>query len=138
MRALSPRRIAVALCLALTAVPFCLTVPAGAAQQQRPRSSLVITLHDGWNSAGPVLAKVSLRCEPTGGTHVAAEQACTTLTTVNGNFERLWNTGALCPLIYQPVTVSVVGHWRKKPAMFKHSYDNQCFAATESAEVFLF
>lgn len=137
MHALSPRRIAAAVCLALAAVPFCVIAPAGAAEQGS-ESSLVLTLYDGWNSSGPVIAEVSLKCGPTGGGHVAAEDACTTLEAVDGNFDWLWNTGALCPLIYQPVTVEAGGSWRDKVVTFERSYDNECFAATESAEVFVF
>jgi hypothetical protein len=131
----SLNRIAAALCLA--AAPFLVLAPAGTAQPLS-ESSLVLTLHEGMDTSGPVIAEVTLKCGPTGGTHTEAEDACATVSAVDGNLEELGSTCEMCPMIYQPVTVEVGGNWRDKVVSFERHYENECVAGADSVGVFRF
>ena len=99
-----------------------------------PAASLMLSLQDG---SGRVTT-VSLDCHPAGGNHPGKAQACTTLTTVDGDFERIPGEATVCPMIYSPVTAGAKGHWRGKPVVYTHTYGNKCAAAAESGGVFEF
>jgi hypothetical protein len=115
----------------------CVMAPAGAAEQQS-ESSLVLTMYEGTAGTGPVIAEVTLKCDPTGGSHTTADDACATVDAVDGDFDALGSTGEMCILIYDPVTVEVGGNWRDQVISFESAYGNSCFAGTESDGVFKF
>jgi hypothetical protein len=109
-----------------------------AATEQPSESTLVITA---WDSSGIIaeqIYEVVLKCDPPGGTHVNAQQACDTLTAVNGDFEALEPSPDACMLIYKPVYIEVGGNWRDQVVHFQHNYSNLCLAEVESAGVFSF
>lgn len=83
---------------------------------------------------------VVLSCEPAGGTHPKAEQACAELDRANGRFGSLrsGNENAMCPLVYRPVTVTATGTWRGKPVEHKQTYSNACTLRAYTGAVFDF
>ncbi|GHE93269.1 protease [Amycolatopsis deserti] len=101
---------------------------------QAPAASLMLSLQD---AAGRVVT-VSLDCHPAGGSHPGKVKACTTLTTVDGDIDRIPGEATVCPMIYSPVTATARGHWRGKPVVYTHTFGNKCAAAAESAGVFEF
>ena len=126
-----------AIALGLT---LCLAgAPAGAVQQPS-ESTLVITAYDGTIGAfgGELIAEVTLKCDPTGGSHIDAEATCATLDGVNGDLDALPPLDQLCPVIYQPVTIEVGGSWRGSVVSFEREYGNLCVAGDQSAGVFRF
>lgn len=82
--------------------------------------------------------KWTLECEPPGGTHGNARQACAALDEVNGNFAALEPLPGMCTAIYQPVVITVRGHWRDRRVRFARMYPNRCVAGLESGGVFRF
>jgi hypothetical protein len=126
------------LAVAAAAVAFTvLSTPAGAAPQGSA-SSLVITAYNGEDVTWPVMAEVTLKCEPTGGSHTEAEEACGSIESVDGNLDELLDRQLICPEVYQPVTIEVGGNWNDMVVAFEHTYPNLCFAFSESDGVFEF
>lgn len=88
----------------------------------------------------PSFRAAVLSCGPTGGTHPNAEGACASLKRADGNFGSLRseNATSMCPLIYQPVTVTAKGTWHNKPVEFTKTYSNDCTLKAQTGEVFDF
>jgi Subtilisin inhibitor-like len=101
-------------------------------------SSLVITAYDPEDGARPVVAEVTVKCGPDGGSHPDPERACEALEAVDGDVYALEPLPQGCILIYQPVHVEVGGSWRDRVVSFEREYPNLCVAAVESAGVFMF
>ncbi|MBE9375803.1 hypothetical protein IQ251_15235 [Saccharopolyspora sp. HNM0983] len=80
----------------------------------------------------------TLNCEPSGGTHPAADTACDALITADGDFAALPVEPRACTLQYDPVTVHASGTWHGEPIHFQQDYPNRCAAASESGGVFDF
>ncbi|MFF0728935.1 SSI family serine proteinase inhibitor [Streptomyces sp. NPDC004134] len=70
-----------------------------------------------------------LNCDPVGGTHPAAESACTDLTQVDGRFEDLSDKQGACTMQYEPVELHATGTWRGKPVDYvSEVFPNPCMA----------
>jgi hypothetical protein len=124
------------LCAVIFTVAAVIGGGAAEASPQPSGSSLVITAYGG--DDGAVLAEVTLECAPTGGTHTDAENACVTLTAVDGELTDLPVLEVACVLIYQPVIVKVDGNWEDREVCFYRDYPNTCVAWAESGGVFRF
>ncbi|WP_243792315.1 SSI family serine proteinase inhibitor [Saccharopolyspora gloriosae] len=83
---------------------------------------------------------VQLRCEPTGGTHPRAAEACESLLAADGNFDQVGqpHTSAPCPLVLRPVIASAHGTWQGKPLHFDKEFGNSCVATSKLGTVFDF
>ena len=81
---------------------------------------------------------VELRCEPSGGSHPAADEACGKLGAVGGDFGSLPTVSRQCILMYAPVDVTAKGVWAGEPVEFAASYANRCVAAAQTNGVFDF
>jgi hypothetical protein len=99
---------------------------------------LVITAYDSTSPGWLIVNEVTLKCDPAGGSHVSAEDACATLSSVDGHIEDLDPLLIACPLYYQPVTIEVGGNWRERVVNFDEEYPNMCVAMAESDGVFRF
>ncbi|SER26192.1 Subtilisin inhibitor-like [Lentzea xinjiangensis] len=121
-------------CLAL-AVPL---VPATASASPLAAplhaSGLVLSVQP---ESGP-LRTTQLNCEPSGGLHPHAEQACDQLTPVEGDFRRLEETGAMCTMELNPTKATLRGKWRKKRIDFQQVYSNPCVVRAFTGKVFDF
>ncbi|MEU7479043.1 SSI family serine proteinase inhibitor [Lentzea sp. NPDC042327] len=118
-------------CLAL-AVPL---VPATAqAAPFLPASGLVLTVQPEMGA----LSTTQLQCDPAGGLHKHAQQACDQLTPVDGDFRRLEDTGAMCTMELNPTKAMLRGKWRGKRIDFQQVYSNPCAVRAHTGKVFDF
>ncbi|WP_412541484.1 SSI family serine proteinase inhibitor [Longispora sp. K20-0274] len=101
-----------------------------AARVQHP-AALVLTLTP---QTGPE-SEVTLTCDPAGGTHPRAEDACAKLAAAGGDFLRLTPTDEPCTLEYAPVRAHVAGAWRGGLMDYVQTFPNRCAAATWSDHV---
>jgi len=82
-------------------------------------------------------AEAELRCEPTGGTHAQAADACALLVSVDGDFDALEApAGSVCPAIYDPVAVTAKGQWRGAPVDHVREFTNGCELRAATGPVF--
>lgn len=83
---------------------------------------------------------VTLLCDPPGGAHPKAAQACADLARSRGDFS-LPSSGRkprACFMIYSPVTVSAEGRWRGEDVRFTAHYPNTCVMRGQTGAVFDF
>lgn len=102
----------------------------------RQATHLVLTTSMG--SAAP--RTVTLLCDPPGGTHPKAAEACADLARSNGDFT-LRSTGRkprACFMIYSPVRVSAKGRWRGEDVKFTASFPNTCVMHGQTGAIFAF
>ncbi|MFI9012134.1 SSI family serine proteinase inhibitor [Actinosynnema sp. NPDC053489] len=102
-------------------------IPAFAA----PESSFVLGVQ-----YGDTVQLTNLTCEPVGGLHPRAEQACRALSDVDGNIEGLSTGEAMCTLEYDPVRVRASGTWRGETRSFEAEFPNPCVMRAETGPVF--
>jgi hypothetical protein len=82
---------------------------------------------------------VTLTCDPAGGTHPHAADACTELGKAGGDFDKLPPTpNQMCPHIVQPVTASAEGTYRGKPVGWSQTFNNTCEMNRATAPLFQF
>ncbi|MFD8419951.1 SSI family serine proteinase inhibitor [Streptomyces sp. NPDC059466] len=77
-----------------------------------------------------------LLCDPPQG-HPHAELACAELDAAEGDIDRIPATpGALCPMIYAPVTAAARGEWNGRPVTYTHTFANSCVMGAATGAVF--
>ncbi|MFC5181765.1 SSI family serine proteinase inhibitor [Actinomadura harenae] len=81
---------------------------------------------------------VVLRCDPPGGDHPKAAQACADLTRSSGRFDHDPARNEVCPMIYHPVIAQATGRWHSKGVRFRKRYGNDCVMRSRTARVFAF
>ncbi|MEU4739557.1 SSI family serine proteinase inhibitor [Actinosynnema sp. NPDC023658] len=96
-----------------------------------PESSYVLSVQ-----RGEAFQIAPLTCEPTGGLHPRAEQACLALSDVDGEIAGLATGEALCTLEYAPIRVKASGRWRGETREFEAEFPNQCVMLAETGPVF--
>ncbi|MFI8368430.1 subtilase-type protease inhibitor [Streptomyces sp. NPDC085466] len=93
-------------------------------------SALVLTVAQGDEQAATVVRASTLSCAPTAqGTHPDPEGACAALAATSGSLDRLLAAPApdrLCPLHYDPITVSADGVWQGERVSWRHTFSNTC------------
>ena len=91
-------------------------------------------------NAGKTGRTVTLRCEPAGGTHPNAAQACNDVAKSNGDLKAMpaGTNPRACFMIYNPVTVTAQGDWHGQPVNFSHQYPNSCVMRDKTGSVFDF
>ncbi|WP_433265112.1 SSI family serine proteinase inhibitor [Actinosynnema sp. CS-041913] len=87
---------------------------------------------------GEVVQAIALVCEPAGGDHPKAEQACAALSTVDGEISRLTEDNVACTMEYDPVTVTATGLWHGEIRGFTAQYSNPCVMRAATGPVFDF
>jgi Subtilisin inhibitor-like len=110
--------------------------PAGAASAAGHRTALVLTVRgDGYEFRTAVL-----RCDPPGGSHPRAGEACADLSGAGGNLDALPGDPQVqfCTMEYRPVTASARGVWRGRPVRWSHEYGNPCALRAATGPVFSF
>jgi hypothetical protein len=83
---------------------------------------------------------VVLQCDPTGGTHPKAAEACADVAKAGGDLAQM-PAGAnpqACFMIYAPVTVTAQGKWQGQPVRFTKKYPNTCVMHDKTGSVFDF
>ncbi len=129
---------AVAVALAVVTAPSAAASSAAASLVDVEPSRLVLTVAEG-ESAGPITRLGMLRCDPSGGTHPAAERVCDALSIVDGE-PRMAGTpaGMMCPLIYDPVTVTMRGTLDGVRVDHERTYGNACVLHDDTGPLFEF
>jgi hypothetical protein len=100
-------------------------------------SALVLSLGYG-EDTNTVQRAATLRCEPAGGDHPAAADACAELTRVDGDFISLRGQDGICTKEYRPVTVTVTGIWRGRHTSYRSTFANRCMLIQVKGSVFEF
>ncbi|MBT3162939.1 alkaline protease [Streptomyces sp. Vc74B-19] len=139
-------RWAITLGLTATAVGAPLSGAALAAPGHAPSalyapSALVLTVGKGVSATAVTPERaVTLTCAPgPSGTHPAAASACADLTGVGGDLDALTRSGdAMCPMVYDPVLVTVDGVWQGKRVSYERSFSNACEMNAHGSSVFAF
>jgi hypothetical protein len=113
------------------------SIPAHADARQ-VASTLIFTIASGENPS-PLGKKTVLSCEPADGMHPHAQEACQELVMVDGDFDALSvDPKRVCPLVYDPVTVTAEGSWRGRIVQFTKTYGNNCQLEGTTGHVFQF
>ncbi|CAL9583888.1 subtilase-type protease inhibitor [Streptomyces sp. enrichment culture] len=77
-----------------------------------------------------------LRCDPPGGGHPHAEEACAQLSAADGRIAALPAEDVLCPMIYAPVTAHAEGMWRDRPVTWTETFPNACTLRARTGALF--
>ncbi|PWK84293.1 subtilisin inhibitor-like [Lentzea atacamensis] len=118
-------------CLALAA-PI---VPATAQAVPLPASGLVLSVRPEMGT----LSTTVLTCEPAGGPHKNAKQACADLIPVDGDFTRMEPAAdAACTMELNTTKAKLRGKWRGKKVVFEQEYSNPCVMRVHTGKVFDF
>jgi hypothetical protein len=118
-------------CLALAA-PL---VPATAYAAPLPATSLVLSTR---SEMGRYINTTQLTCEPAGGRHKKAKEACADLATVDGDFTKLTASGAMCTMEMNATKATMRGKWRGKKVFREETYSNPCVLRVNTGSVFDF
>ncbi|MFO7194263.1 MULTISPECIES: SSI family serine proteinase inhibitor [Thermocrispum] len=81
---------------------------------------------------------VALECDPAGGTHPRADEACAVLTETNGDAAAVSYSEDPCVLIYRPVHARLIGHWQGRAVRYAETFPNRCVMRTEKGPLFDF
>ncbi|MFG2039198.1 SSI family serine proteinase inhibitor [Dactylosporangium sp. NPDC048998] len=98
-------------------------------------TQLVLTVAKG-DSSRPAQRRAVLTCQPAGGSHRQAYDACTELAKAGGKFDRLQLNGGVCTLQWDPVTVTATGRWKGRKVAYRHTFGNACTLSTTTGAVF--
>jgi hypothetical protein len=86
-------------------------------------------------ASGPVRS-ATLTCQPVGGTHQAAADACALLTAAGGDPAAIPPADLMCTMEYAPVKVKVVGKFNGKTVKYKKRFSNSCRTTVEGGALF--
>lgn len=116
----------------VTAVAALLTAIAPA--HTTPQSHLTLTYTAQAGHAGAV----TLTCNPTGGPHPEAGQACAILRSTGADPARIKPAQVMCMMLYAPVTARLTGTWRGTRVRWSHRYGNSCEMTRATGVLFKF
>jgi hypothetical protein len=107
-----------------------------AAKPAAGTSQLTLRTTAGTNAARSVI----LRCDPPGGTHPKAADACADVAKSQGDLKQMpaSSNPRACFMIYAPVTVSAQGNWRGQPLQFTAQFPNTCVMRDKTGSIFDF
>jgi hypothetical protein len=83
---------------------------------------------------------VTLQCDPPGGTHPKAAEACGDVAKAGGDLAQMPANSAprACFMIYAPVTASAQGDWQGQSVRFTKKFPNTCVMRDKTGSVFDF
>jgi hypothetical protein len=99
-----------------------------------PQSHLTLTYTAQAGQAGAV----RLTCNPTGGAHPEAAQACAVLRSTGADPARIKPAHVMCMMLYAPVTARLDGTWRGTRVRWAHRYGNSCEMTRATGVLFKF
>ncbi|MFE1271435.1 SSI family serine proteinase inhibitor [Streptomyces sp. NPDC058758] len=120
-------------------VPVAPVAPAGTTVRLTvtgPAPATTAPTPDGATAPAPAPRTVTLRCDPAGGDHPRADEACADLDATQGRIDRESDTA--CILLYDPVEVRAEGVWHGRPVSFARQYGNTCELNARTGAVFAF
>lgn len=121
-------------CLALAAPVVPATAHAAPLSVPLPASGLVLSVRPEMG----VPSTTQLNCEPAGGLHKNAKEACDALAPVEGDFTKMEDAGALCTMELNPTKATLKGKWRGKKVVFEEVFSNPCVLRAHTGKVFDF
>ncbi len=121
-------------CLALAIPLVPATAQAAPFSVPLPASGLVLSVQPEMGA----LSTTQLSCEPAGGLHRHAEEACEQLLAVDGDFRRMEDAGAMCTMELNPTKATLRGKWRNKKVDFQQVFSNPCVMRAFTGQVFDF
>ncbi|WP_432031137.1 SSI family serine proteinase inhibitor [Streptomyces antibioticus] len=132
----APRRRALPAAVAAVLLLAAAAVPAHAASgDARPGDWLRLTVTRGTGQSGETRSAVLLCAPPQG--HSRAAEACGQLAAADGDPARLApRPGAICAMLYAPVTARASGRWGGQPVEFSQTYGNDCELEALTGAVF--
>ncbi|MEV5934168.1 SSI family serine proteinase inhibitor [Streptomyces sp. NPDC052079] len=77
-----------------------------------------------------------LRCDPPGGEHRRAADACAVLAAADGRIADVPSEDAVCPMVYAPVTAHAHGMWRDRPVTYTETFPNTCTLTARTGPIF--
>jgi hypothetical protein len=81
---------------------------------------------------------VRLTCNPTGGEHPEAAQACAILRSTGADPAKIRPAQVMCIMVYAPVTAQLTGVWRGARVTWSHRYGNGCEMTRATGVLFKF
>ncbi|MGK5684605.1 SSI family serine proteinase inhibitor [Actinoplanes sp. URMC 104] len=102
----------------------------------RPGAASAVMLSHATDAGQPMAVK--LTCDPPGGGHPRAVQACTLLEQVDADPARIPRKTGACILLYKPVTASLTGTWQGRPVSWTHRFGNSCEMRRATGVLFRF
>lgn len=119
--------LAIALLAAVPAAPARAALPG----EQAPPTRLHLTVQG--------QRTVTLRCDPPGGSHPRARDACRALAAAGGDLTKLAHArDVACVAVYDPVAVRARGTWRGRPMTYDATFSNRCTMTAATGAVFAF
>ncbi|MGV9916471.1 SSI family serine proteinase inhibitor [Streptomyces cellulosae] len=97
---------------------------------------LMLSVSHGENTTAGTEGGTLLRCDPPGGGHPHAEEACAQLSQADGRITALPAEDALCPMVYAPVTAHAEGMWRDRPVTWTETFPNTCTLRAHTGALF--
>jgi len=93
-----------------------------------PYGHVLLTIHQGETTSGPLLAEAELWCNSDGGTHPDPAAACAALGAAGGDPANIPPTPGFCTMQYDPVTAVAQGYWQGgvQTISFQQTYGNAC------------
>jgi hypothetical protein len=110
--------------VAPTALTVALVTAAAPVRAQTAETELGITRYDVHEG---VTEHWRLTCDPDGGLHPAAQEACDRLREIDGDLDEIRARPVACPKIFAPVRLEIVGTWRGELKIFEETYPNACY-----------
>jgi Subtilisin inhibitor-like len=84
-----------------------------------------------------VSGTVTLTCDPVGGTHPHAKEACAEIDAAGGDIGSVPGLpGYGCVDEWDPVLIGVTGKWRGKEVLFSSFESNRCYGAISHGHIF--
>ncbi|GAA5077186.1 SSI family serine proteinase inhibitor [Nocardia iowensis] len=128
------RRTVASVCLAV--VTLALSVACADNDSEPSKTTLDLTVSAG-ESPGVNPTRVTLTCDPPGGSHTDAAAACVALAAAGGDFDKLvGDPVAVCAQIYDPVTATATGTWQGKTIKWEKQFGNTCELRAKTTPVF--
>jgi hypothetical protein len=118
----------------LTGAALALLPPLPTGLADAPHAALRLTLSHPDGGSGQ--RTVTLRCDPTGGNHPLASEACAELSRSGGTIGH--PPGGACTMIYAPVVAEATGHWYGRPVRYRAEFGNDCALRAGTGSVFRF
>lgn len=92
----------------------------------RPSASRPTELTLSYAAEAGYATAVTLRCDPPGGGHPEAAQACRVLRKAGGRPDDLRPARRMCMMIYAPITAQVSGRWKGMRVNWSRRFGNAC------------
>ncbi|MFH9330144.1 SSI family serine proteinase inhibitor [Streptomyces althioticus] len=102
----------------------------------QPGNWLMLGVSQGETPAAGAVGGTLLRCDPPGGGHPHAEEACAQLSAADGRITALPAEDTLCPMIHAPVTAHAQGMWRDRPVSWSETFPNTCTLRARTGALF--